>query len=71
MHRNLFDKRNLGRVKVLRGFVRLLSHDNSMVWTLTTEIKIIQQLMGHSDMKTTQIYAKLVDEYKHIILLNA
>lgn len=34
-------------------------------------IEVIQQLMGHSDIKTTQIYAKLVDEYKHTTLLNA
>ena len=34
-------------------------------------IEVIQQLMGHSDIKTTQIYAKLVDEYKHTALLNA
>jgi len=34
-------------------------------------IEVVQQLMGHSDIKTTQIYAKLVDEYKHTTLLNA
>ena len=34
-------------------------------------IEVVQQLMGHSDIKTTQIYAKLVDEYKHQTLLNA
>ena len=34
-------------------------------------IEVMQQLMGHSDIKTTHIYAKLVDEYKHTTLLNA
>jgi integrase/recombinase XerD len=34
-------------------------------------IDMVQKLMGHSDIKTTQIYAKLVDEYTHDTLLNA
>ena len=28
-------------------------------------IKAIQELLGHSDIKTTQIYAHLIPEYKH------
>jgi integrase/recombinase XerD len=33
--------------------------------------KVVQEVMGHSDIETTMIYAKLVDDYKHHALLNA
>ena len=33
--------------------------------------EVIQKILGHSDIKTTMIYAKIVEEYKHKSLLKA
>lgn len=34
-------------------------------------IEIIQNVLGHSDIKTTRRYAKIVDEYKNAVILDA
>lgn len=34
-------------------------------------LEIIQKVLGHSDLKTTMRYAKIVDEYKNAIILDA
>ncbi|WP_052308875.1 site-specific integrase [Runella slithyformis] len=34
-------------------------------------IAIIQKVLGHSDLKTTMRYAKIVDEYKNAVILDA
>ena len=33
--------------------------------------EVVQKILGHSDIKTTMIYAKIVEEYKHKSLLKA
>lgn len=33
--------------------------------------EVVQKLLGHSNIKTTMIYAKIVEDYHHIALLNA
>ena len=35
------------------------------------ELAVIKDILGHSDIKTTMIYAKIVEEYKHESLLKA
>lgn len=34
-------------------------------------IEVLQKALGHSDIKTTMVYAKVVDEYKDRVILEA
>ncbi len=33
------------------------------------DLKVLQEILGHSDIRTTMTYAKIVDEYKHKVML--
>ena len=34
------------------------------------DVAVLQKILGHADIKTTMIYAKIVDEYKHKVMLD-
>jgi site-specific recombinase XerD len=34
------------------------------------DVAVLQKILGHSDIQTTMIYAKIVDEYKHKVMLD-
>ena len=48
----------------LRNFKQIKENFPKAVWFLMAELYSISKLLGHANMRTTQIYAKIVDENK-------